>query len=163
MGRLRRCGILTASFKARTASLCSHISADAVNNTQRTGTECLAANSIHLLRTSESALVLSVQCQNVIFQNAVQVDNGYIPTHTDFPLSKYSPATLIHFSRFRVSVTTHGILHERITHCFQSVLIDSFESERLELFPVKRGFSSARTTAEQNDFLGIFLEIDLGC
>ena len=117
MGQLRSCGTLTALFKARTASLCSHISADAINKTQRIGTECLVANSTHLLRTSESALVLSVEYQHqvIIYRT---FDNGYVPTATDFPSFKYSPATLIHFSRFRVSVKTHGILHRCITHCF---------------------------------------------
>ena len=110
--RLRSRGTLTVTFKARTASLCSHISADAVNRTQRIGTECFVANSTHLLRTSESALVLSVRCQRRIFSHAVQFEDGYVPTATDFPSSRYSPATLIHFSRFRVSVKTHGVLHE---------------------------------------------------
>lgn len=52
-------GSLTVLFNARTASLCSQICVAAVNSTQRTGTEFFAANSIHLLRTSGSALVLS--------------------------------------------------------------------------------------------------------
>jgi hypothetical protein len=52
-------GAHTTLFRARTTSLCSQSSELAVNNTQRIGTECFAARSTHLLRTSESALVLS--------------------------------------------------------------------------------------------------------
>jgi len=51
--------IHTLLFNARTASLCSHNSGGAVNRTQRIGTEYLEANAMYLLRTSESAFVLS--------------------------------------------------------------------------------------------------------
>lgn len=53
----------TVSFKARTASLCSHTCTLVRKWTQRIGTECLAASAIHLLRTSRSALVLSRRYQ----------------------------------------------------------------------------------------------------
>ena len=56
---LRTEGTQTMLFNARILSLCSHISDPAVNSTQRIGTACLVANSIHLFRTSESAFVLS--------------------------------------------------------------------------------------------------------
>lgn len=62
-------GSLTVLFNARTASLCSQICAAAVNKTQRIGTEYFAASSIHLLRTSISALVLSGELRVINMQS----------------------------------------------------------------------------------------------
>lgn len=146
--RLRSCGALTVWFKARTASLCSHISVDAVNRTTRIATPRFVANSTHLLRTSASALVLSVDHQHRMLQYAVLFANKYVPTATDFPLSKNSSATLIHLSRFRTSARALGTLHESPTHCFQCILVDSFESEWLELFPVERTLPRPRAPTE---------------
>jgi hypothetical protein len=93
----------------------------------------------------------------------VLCDNGYLPIATDFPSTKYSPATLIHFSRFRASAKWLLFWHNIITHCLENVLIYPFETERLELFPVKCTFTSARGAAEQHNFLVVLLGVDIGC
>lgn len=49
----------TSLFNDLTASLCSHRCRGTLNQTQRIGTPCLFARSIHLERTSGSAFVLS--------------------------------------------------------------------------------------------------------
>jgi hypothetical protein len=134
-----------------------------VNRTQRIGTLCFLAKSTHLPLTSESGLVLSVE-RSISHGVIRRIIYGYVPTATDFPSSKYCPATLMHFSRFRTSVGSHGVLHQgSTTHCSQSILIDSLKSERLELFPVKRGLASTRAAAEEDNFLAIFLEVDFRC
>lgn len=48
-------------FSDLAASLCSHTANGVLNHTQRMGTLCCFANSIHTARVSGSALVLSIR------------------------------------------------------------------------------------------------------
>jgi hypothetical protein len=50
---------LTDLFSARTASLCSQSALGILNQTQRIGTSCLRASSIHSFLPSGSGFVLS--------------------------------------------------------------------------------------------------------
>lgn len=129
LGRISRFSGFIALFNARTASLCSHTICGTENQIHRIGTVCLAARSIHSLRTSGSGFVLSAMSVSFLpsflfssssplslhftfifhifplfFYHACFLELVCLPIATDFPSFSSSRAACKHRSRvFSVS------------------------------------------------------------